>query len=97
MKSADFVNKRPKIVEATAEPVVVETMAELDYPEINMESLQAKFDSMLQETASAGASSAGAVATVVGELGGQNPKQLRKKQQGYTNVVSRGGPVKAKK
>jgi len=97
MKSADFVNKRPKIVEAAAEPVVVETVVEPDYPEINMESLQAKFDSVLQETASGGASAAGSVATVVGELGGQSPKQLRKKQQGYTNVIKRGGPVKAKK
>lgn len=97
MKSQDFVNKAVKTAPAEVEQPPVVTVQELTYPEINMESLQARFDSLLQETASAGASAAGSVATVVGELGGQSPKELRKKQQGYTNVITRGGPVKAKK
>ncbi len=96
MKSQDFVNKKPKIVES-AEPAQAETVAELVFPEFNIESVQARFEQLLAETASAGASAAGSVATVVGELGGQSPKELRKKQQGYTNVIKRGGTVKAKK
>jgi hypothetical protein len=52
----------------------------------------------LAENASAGASSAGSVAAVVGELsGGMSQKELRKKQQGYSNMQTRGGPVKVKK
>ncbi len=96
MKSTDFVNIKPKLVES-AEPVQPAEPQILEYPEFSVESVQARFEQLLAETASAGASAAGSVATVVGELGGQSPKELRKKHQGYTNVITRGGAVKAKK
>lgn len=51
----------------------------------------------IKETASAGATGAGSVAAVVKELSGNGSKELRKRQQTYTNQVSKGGPVKTKK
>mgnify|MGYP006921482770 CR=1 FL=1 len=50
----------------------------------------------LTEDATGGASSAGAVSAVVKKLG-ETPKELVKRQQTYTNVRTKGGPVKAKK
>jgi len=50
----------------------------------------------LKEDASAGASSAGAVAAVSSPLGGST-KDLIKRQKSYTNVKTPGGKVKAKK
>lgn len=50
----------------------------------------------LKEDATAGATGAGSVAAVVGELGG-GQAELRKRQQSYTNQQTKGGAVKVKK
>jgi hypothetical protein len=50
----------------------------------------------LKEDASAGASSAGAVASVSAPLGGST-KDLIKRQKSYTNQKTPGGKVKVKK
>ena len=50
----------------------------------------------LKEDASAGASSAGAVASVSTALGG-GTKSLIKRQRSYTNQRTAGGTVKGKK
>lgn len=50
----------------------------------------------LKEDASAGASSAGAVAAVSAPLGGTT-KSLIKRQKNYTNQRTAGGTIKVKK
>jgi hypothetical protein len=54
----------------------------------------------IKEDASAGASSSSVVAvspTALGEKGGFSKKDVNKKLGGYSNMLTRGGPVKAPK
>lgn len=67
-----------------------------EVPEFNMESAYKKYEDMIKEDASAGASSAGAVASVSSALGG-GTKQLVKRQGSYSNQRTAGGAVKVKK
>lgn len=77
-----------KIVGTTQEPQ--------DYPEITAESLTAKFDALLGECASAGATGAASIGAVVSPLG-QGPAEIIRRQKNYTNQKTKGGPVKVKK
>lgn len=67
-----------------------------DYATVTNESLEEQFARLLGEDATAGATSAGTVSAVVSPLG-QGPKDIIRRQQGYTNQLSKGGPVKVKK
>ena len=86
----DYIVSQHEMGKRDQLPAFSEDIAESKYNKL--------IDVELAENASAGASSAGSVATVVGELGGgMSQKELRKKQQGYSNMQTRGGPVKVKK
>jgi hypothetical protein len=96
MNSKDFVNVKPK--KAVEPAPVIEESVVLEYPEFNLQAVQEKFENLINETASAGVSSAGAVATVVkplGEKGGT--ASLIKRQKSYSNQRTAGGTVKVKK
>jgi hypothetical protein len=94
MKTTDFVNKPKKIVESTIEQIVEVPPVELSFPEVTVESFYKKYEDLLAEDA--GGMGAGSVATVATGLG-ENPKQMNKRLQSYTNVKTKGGPVKIKK
>ena len=95
MKTTDFIVKK-----TTSQPVVEATVfkpeAELTMPEFAFEAAELQFNELLGEDASAGASSAGCVGAVVSPLG-QGPKDIIRRQQKYTNQLSKGGAVKVKK
>lgn len=67
-----------------------------DYPEITSESLEARFEQLLDESASAGATGAASVGTVVSPLG-QSPLDIVRRQKNYTNQRTKGGSVKVRK
>jgi hypothetical protein len=58
------------------------------------------FESMLAEEATAGSSGSSSVAVTMqtlGEKGNFSKSDVHKKITGYSNMVSRGGPVKVKR
>jgi hypothetical protein len=67
-----------------------------EVPTFNAESAYKKYEEIINEEASAGASCAGAFATVMSELGGST-KEIVKRQQTYSNQRTAGGAVKVKK
>jgi len=96
MKTTDFIIKIPK-TPAILQPEVQEPApVELTMPEFTFESAEEKFAELISEDATAGASCAGTISAVVSPLG-QGPKDIIRRQTGYTNQLSKGGPVKVKK
>lgn len=55
-----------------------------------------KSSEFIKEDATAGASSTGSIASVVGELGGST-RELIKRQKNYTNQKTAGGMIKGVK
>jgi len=69
---------------------------EEDIPTFNTESAYKKYEEILSEEASCGATASPSVAVVMSELGG-SATSIIKRQQAYSNQRTKGGPVKAKK
>lgn len=95
MKTTDFIVKKVKS-QPVVESTVCEPEVELVMPEFAFEAAELQFNELLGEDASAGASSAGCVSAVVSPLG-KGPKDIIRRQQNYTNQLSKGGTVKVKK
>jgi hypothetical protein len=98
MKTADFINKRPKlVVEAQVEaPVVVE----LTMPEFTFEHAEAEYNKELNEDASAGATCSSVVAVSMETLGGKggfSRQDVIKRLGSYGNKPRGAGPVKVGK
>lgn len=96
MKTTEFIVKKVKVQEAIVEAPVVQPEVELSMPEFTFESAEAKFEELLSENASCGATGTGSIAVSFTQEGNM-PTDIIKRQKGYTNQLSKGGTVKVKK
>ena len=98
MKTADFINKRPKVVAETKveAPVVIE----LTMPEFTFEHAEAEYNKELNEDATAGSSMSSTIAVsmeTLGDKGGFSRQDVIKRLGSYGNKPRGAGPVKVGK
>ena len=99
MKTADFINKKPKVVAESTEAPVVPTVVELTLPTFTFEQAEADYTKALTES-DAGTTSSSVVAVSMETLGGKggfSRQDVIKRLGSYGNKPRGAGPVKVGK
>jgi hypothetical protein len=92
MKSTEFISNHvpQETVEESIDPVIA------PLPEFTFESANFKLAELLDENATCGGTGASSIAVSFSQEGNM-PTDIIKRQQKYTNQLSKGGPIKVKK